>query len=122
MGDKWDARYIQLCAWFRMDLEKLKASDEFFAQWDTFFIDLKKALDIFTKQQRANRPPALTVPVATTRRRAMSNSLLEARIGEPSRPWSAATSVSPSGVHAGMNLESGELGVGGTVPALKTAA
>jgi len=53
--ERWAEHYCSLCAWFHVDSQKGVASDEFFGIWDTFLTDVKKALDVFDRQHRAQR-------------------------------------------------------------------
>lgn len=53
--ERWSERYASLCAWFHVDPQKGLSSDEFFGIWDTFLADVKRALDTFDRQHRAQR-------------------------------------------------------------------
>jgi len=53
--DDFDAsteQYVSLCAWFQMDADHLKPTDEFFGIWDGFLTDVKKSLDDGFRRQR----------------------------------------------------------------------
>jgi len=53
--ERWSECYASLRAWFHVDPQKGLASDEFFGIWDTFLTDVKRALDAFDRQHRAQR-------------------------------------------------------------------
>merc|ERR1712232_307759 len=54
--DALRTKYTDLCAWFRMDTDKLRPSDEFFGVWDVFLSDVQRASDTIEKRRRSRRP------------------------------------------------------------------
>lgn len=75
LSSRFDAlgvKYTELCAWFRMDTEKPRPSDEFFGIWDLFLTDVQRACDAIEKRRRSSA------------RRSSSRSLMQRRRSLPS--------------------------------------
>jgi hypothetical protein len=97
----WDQRYGQLCAWFRIDPKKPKASHEFFGLWDAFLSDVQKASEGIEQRKLAScseRPlsvaasrhkkaPCSSAPKARPRSRApLKTKASEAKDKPPEKP------------------------------------
>eukprot|EP00439_Symbiodinium_sp_Y106_P016120 s1040_g2.t1 len=70
---EWDKLYDEVCAWFSMQDNRQRSSDEFFALWESFFIDLKKARGSYQREQLASLRSSRSASLPPRRRHTLPN-------------------------------------------------